>query len=183
MGTHAMRRSSRLAQHRRHQHNGGAVNNWGRGLSRLDLDLGFELSHKHHGLRQPPNAALRQNSPPSDPMSLRFAPHIIYSLALASFSMHLLYERRATEEDRVHYSGKISILETLVQNLERGQMMDPREVERLRKLAGVSTSQVPETNRNPSNVGWWEVLLGKTPSEQTSNGSALRDQGDWEKRR
>ena len=116
-------------------------------------------------------------------MSLRFAPHIIYSLALTSFSMHLLYERRATKEDRVHYSGKISILETLVQNLERGQMMDPREVERLRKLAGVSTSQVPETNRNPSNIGWWEVLLGKTPSEQTSNGSALRDQGDWEKRR
>lgn len=117
-------------------------------------------------------------------MSLRFMPHIIYSLALTSFSMHLLYERRATEEDRVHYAGKISILETLVQNLEQGQAMDSQEVERLRKLAGLSTSHVPEIiSRNQSKIGWKEVLLGKTHSEQTLKGSALRDQGDWEKRR
>ena len=116
-------------------------------------------------------------------MSLRFMPHIIYSLALTSFSMHLLYERRATEEDRAHYSGKISILETLVQNLEQGQKMDPREVERLRKLAGLSTSHALEISRNRSTIGWKEVLLGNSPSEQTLNGSALRDQGDWEKRR
>lgn len=114
-------------------------------------------------------------------MSLRFMPHIIYSLALTSFSMHLLYERRATEEDRAHYSGKISILETLVRNLEQGQTMDPQEVERLRKLAGASTSHVSETNRNQAKIGWKEVLLGKPPSEQTLNGLASRDQGDWEK--
>jgi len=95
--------------------------------------------------------------------------------------MHLLYERRATEEDRAHYSGKISILETLVRNLEQGQTMDPQEVERLRKLAGASTSHVSETNRNQAKIGWKEVLLGKPPSEQTLNGLASRDQGDWEK--
>ena len=116
-------------------------------------------------------------------MSLRFMPHIVYSLALTSFSMHLLYERRATDEDRAHYSGKISILETLVQNLEQGRTMDPREVERLRKLAGFSTSHVPEIDRAQSRIGWREVLLGKTPSEQTLNGLASRDQGDWEKRK
>lgn len=117
-------------------------------------------------------------------MSLRFIPHIIYSLALTSFSMHLLYERRAAEEDRAHYAGKISILETLVQNLEQGQKLEPQEVERLRKLAGVSTSHVPkEVGRTQSRIGWKEVLLGKTPSEQTLNGTTLRDQGDWEKRR
>lgn len=119
---------------------------------------------------------------PHLPMSLRFIPHIIYSLTLTSFSMHLLYERRATEEDRAHYSGKISILETLVQDLERGRTTDPREVERLRKLAGLSTSHVPEINRNQSRIGWKEVFLGKALSEQTLNGSALRDQGDLEKR-
>ena len=117
------------------------------------------------------------------PMSLRFAPHIIYSLALTSFSMHLLYERRATEEDRAHYSGKISLLQTLVRNLEQGQTMDLREVERLRKLAGLSTPHAAEVTRNQPRIGWKEVLLGKTPSEQTLNGSALRDRGDWEKRR
>jgi len=95
--------------------------------------------------------------------------------------MHLLYERRAAEEDRAHYSGKISILETLVRNLEQGQTMDPREVERLRKLAGVSPSHVSDISRDESKIGWKEVLLGKAPSEQTLNGSALRDQGDWEK--
>jgi hypothetical protein len=117
-------------------------------------------------------------------MSLRFMPHIVYSLALTSFSMHLLYERRATEEDRAHYSGKISILETLVQNLEHGRKMDSQEVERLRKLAGISTSPVPkEVGRNQSEIGWKEVLLGKPHSEQTLNGSASRDQGDWDKRR
>lgn len=117
------------------------------------------------------------------PMSLRFMPHIIYSLALTSFSMHLLYERRAMEEDRAHYSGKISLLETLVQDQEQGQKMDPREVERLRKLAGLSTSHAAEITRNQAGIGWKEVLLGKAHPEQTLNGSALRDQGDWEKRR
>jgi len=97
--------------------------------------------------------------------------------------MHLLYERRAIQEDRTHYAGKISILETLVQNLEQGQTMDPQEVERLRKLGGLSTSHVPEINRNKSKIGWKQVLLGKTHSEQTLKESALRDQGDWEKRR
>lgn len=116
-------------------------------------------------------------------MSLRFIPHIVYSLALTSFSMHLLYERRAIEEDRAHYSGKISILETLVQGLEQGQVMDPQEVERLRKLAGLSTPHVPESNRNKSKIGWKEVLLGNTPSEQALNGSAVRDQRDWERGR
>lgn len=110
-------------------------------------------------------------------------PHIIYSLALTSFSMHLLYERRAMEEDRAHYSGKISLLETLVQDREQGQKMDPREVERLRKLAGLSTSHAAEITRNEAGIGWKEVLLGKAHLEQTLNGSALRDQGDWEKRR
>ena len=110
-------------------------------------------------------------------------PHIIYSLTLTSFSMHLLYERRAAEEDRAHYSGKISILEALVRNLEQGQTMDPREVERLRKLGGFSTSHVPEINRDQSKIGWKEALLGKTPSEQALNGSTMRDQRDWEKSR
>jgi len=115
-------------------------------------------------------------------MSLQFMPHIIYSLALTSFSMHLLYERRAAEEDRTHYAGKISILETLVRDLEQGQTMDHHEVERLRKLAGVSTSHVPEgSGREQSKIGWKEVLLGKTPSEHALNGSTLRDQRDWEK--
>ena len=116
-------------------------------------------------------------------MSLRFIPHIIYSLALTSFSMHLLYERRAAEEDRAHYSGKISILETLVQDLEQGQKMNSQEVERLRRLAGISTLHVPkEVGNKQSEIGWKEVLLGKQPSEQTLNRSASRDQGDWEKR-
>jgi len=115
-------------------------------------------------------------------MSLRFMPHIIYSLALTTFSMHLLYERRAAEEDRAHYSGKISILETLVQDLEQGQAIDSQEAKRLRKLAGVSTSHVPkDVGRNQLKIGWREVLLGKQHSEQTLTGSASRDQGDWEK--
>lgn len=111
-------------------------------------------------------------------------PHIVYSLALTSFSMHLLYERRAAEEDRAHYSGKISILETLVHDLEHGQTMDSKEVERLRRLAGLSTSHLPNhLGRHQSKIGWKEVLLGQQPSEQTLIGSASRDQGDWERRR
>lgn len=114
-------------------------------------------------------------------MSLRFVPHIVYSLAVTSLSMHLLYERRATEEDRTHYSGKISILETLVQDLEQGQKMDTQEVKRLRKLAGLSASHVSTSvGRDRSKIGWKEVLLGKRPSEQTLIQSASRDQGDWE---
>lgn len=109
-------------------------------------------------------------------------PHIVYSLALTSFSIHLLYERRAAEEDRAHYSGKISILETLVQHLEQGRKMDAQEVERLRKLAGFSASLAPgDVGRIEPKIGWKAVLLGKRPSEQILIGSASRDQGDWEK--
>lgn len=154
-------------------------------LGNTKHSLSGSISYDQVGIRASAYSEDPSTIPPSSdssPMSLRYMPHIVYSLALTSFSMHLLYERRATEEDRAHYSGKISILETLVQNLEQGQTMDPREVERLRKLAGFSTSHAPDIARNLPRIGWKEVLLGKAPSEQTLNGSALRDQGDWEKR-
>jgi hypothetical protein len=112
-------------------------------------------------------------------MSLRYVPHIIYSLALTSFAMHLLYQRRDAEEDRSRLSAKISILESLAGRLEKGERIDPTEVTRLRKLAGLLDSSKQETNKEEK-ISWRDVLFGRR-EHPGAVGTVSWDKKDWEK--
>lgn len=115
-------------------------------------------------------------------MSLRlgYVPHIVYSLALTSISMHLLYQRRAAQEDRSRLSAKISILESLLQRLDEGERISPGELERQQKLAGLLDSHSSESRDTDTKIGWKDVLLGRKEQHARRGGW---DQKDWEKGR
>lgn len=112
-------------------------------------------------------------------MSLRYAPHIVYSLALTSISMHMLFQRRIAQEDRSQISAKISILESLVDRFGQGEQIDRKELLRLRKLAGVLDPQTSENTYGDSKTEWKDVVLGRKEQVVVSGW----DQKDWEKGR
>ena len=62
---------------------------------------------------------------------LAYLPHLLYSTALTSISMHHLAQRKAAEADRAHVAAQISILEDL---LARPTLQDA-EFQRLWRLA------------------------------------------------
>jgi len=111
-------------------------------------------------------------------MSLRYAPHIVYSLALTSVSMHLLYQRREAEEDRSRLSARISILESLVDRLNRGERINQGEVDRLRKLGGLLDTPESIFMDTHSKIRWRDVLLGRKEHHVASSDW---DQKDLEK--
>jgi len=112
-------------------------------------------------------------------MSLRYVPHTIYSLTLTSISMHLLYNRREAEEDRSRLSAKISILASLVDRLSQGERINPGELDRLRKLAGLLDMPASAPADAHPKIRWRDVLLGR--KEQHGIATSGWDQKDWEK--
>ena len=118
---------------------------------------------------------------------LEYLPHLLYSTALTSISMHHLYQRKAAAEERSHVAAQISILEDLRARLSAREPIPEREVERLWHLArshdvwaaraeaeaaaragdtastgaGMNVKSVHMQARPGEEIGWREVLLGR----------------------
>ena len=102
-------------------------------------------------------------------------PHILYSTFLTSASIHLLWQRKASEDDRARKNAQITILEDLAQQLRTGAPISDEEVDRLKKLARVQGGQgtgedgVGGSGGPQSEVRWTEVLWGRKTVDQKSN--------------
>jgi len=83
----------------------------------------------------------------------------MYSLALTSVSMNMLYQRKLGESQRASISAQTTILESLAQRLRSGENLPEEEVERLWNLA----RKKGETTLNPhvEEIGLKETFLGK----------------------
>jgi hypothetical protein len=92
--------------------------------------------------------------------------------------MHLLYQRRQAEEDRSHFSAKITILESLISRMNQGERINRGEVDRLRKLAGLDTPEHIFMDTR-TKIRWRDVFLGC--KEQPVTSPSNWDQKDWEK--
>lgn len=102
---------------------------------------------------------------------LEYLPHLIYSTALTSVSMHHLYQRKALEADRAHVAAQLSILDDLRTRLAAGEDIPERELDRLWRLArshdvwrgaGTGEGDVKSVHlQSGETVGWREVLLGR----------------------
>ncbi|EJF57164.1 hypothetical protein BD309DRAFT_857595 [Dichomitus squalens] len=104
---------------------------------------------------------------------LAYLPHLLYSTALTSISMHHLSQRKAAEDDRAHVAAQISILEDL---LARPSLPDP-EFQRLWRLArshdvwearkhvgdeaAGNVKSVHVRARPAEDIGWREVMFGR----------------------
>ncbi len=110
-------------------------------------------------------------------MALAYLPHLIFSTALTSVTMHHLYQRKAAEEDRAHVAAQLSILEDLHTRLAAHEPIPDREFDRLWKLArnhdvlraaeaggegDEKGARVKSVHIQPKEtIGWREVLLGR----------------------
>lgn len=102
---------------------------------------------------------------------LEYLPHLIYSTALTSISMHHLLQRKALEADRAHVAAQVSILEDLHMRLAAREDIPDREFDRLWRLARshdvwraeeAEGRDVKSVHIQPKEtVGWKEVLLGR----------------------
>jgi hypothetical protein len=91
-----------------------------------------------------------------------YLPHVLYSVALTSVSMHLLLQRKTAESDRAHVTAQITILESIVHRLRTEPNFSDDELEKLRKLARAhGDSEMPLGGPSKGIVGWKDVILGK----------------------
>jgi len=90
----------------------------------------------------------------------RYVPELAYALAFSSISVHLLWQRRAAETDRRHYSARLSILGELAGRLRTGEVVSDAEVARLRRLA----ETVGEDAHAGESIGWRDVIFGRKES-------------------
>ena len=108
---------------------------------------------------------------------LAYLPHLLYSTALTSITMHHLYQRKAAEEDRAHVAAQLSILEDLQTRLHAHEPIPDHEFDRLWRLArshdvwraaadgetgtGADVKLKSVHIQPTETVGWREVLLGR----------------------
>ncbi|KAI0753410.1 hypothetical protein C8Q80DRAFT_1305729 [Daedaleopsis nitida] len=67
--------------------------------------------------------------------ALTYLPHVLYSCALTSITIHHLYQRKTAEEDRTHVAAQLSILEGLHARLAAREPVPAHELDRLWRLA------------------------------------------------
>lgn len=121
-------------------------------------------------------------------MSLTYAPHIVYTLALISTSTHLLWHRKAVEEQQAQLGAQLTVLESLAGRLRTGERVSLAEIERMKRLAraqeGVPAESVFDQRRGSllnEEVGWRDVFLGRRrPLDTVMNRSQEYEQKDWE---
>lgn len=100
-------------------------------------------------------------------MPIPYLPHILYSTALTSVSIHLLWQRTTEKEDRARYHARVSILEDLAQQLRSGVPITDEEITRLKDLARVH-GQGEGQKQSTEAIRWSEVVWGRkaTDSDQ-----------------
>ncbi|ETW74791.1 hypothetical protein HETIRDRAFT_431036 [Heterobasidion irregulare TC 32-1] len=102
-------------------------------------------------------------------MSFLSSPHLpplLYTLALSSLSVHLLYQRRAATTSRNQLSARISVLDDLAARLRAGEPVRAEEAARLRRLATAAERGAQADGAPEREVGWMEVILGRDEAKR-----------------
>ena len=97
-------------------------------------------------------------------MTIPYLPHILYSTALTSISIHLLWQRTTEREDRARYHAQVSILEDLAQQLRSGAPIADEEITRLKNLARVH-GQGENPKQSTEAIRWTEVVWGRKTTD------------------
>jgi hypothetical protein len=118
-------------------------------------------------------------------MPSQYIPHIIYSIALTSVSIHLLIQRKAAVERRAHVDAQISILESIVHRIQNDKNVSDEEIEKLQKLARAHKGFGPSSEvagAADEGIGWKDVILGTKKRDFGSDGLSDWDRKDLEER-
>ncbi|KAM6502870.1 hypothetical protein JOM56_002847 [Amanita muscaria] len=105
-----------------------------------------------------------------------YIPHALYAIAVTSISIHLVSKRRAFEDERANVNARISILESIAEQLRSGKPINDDEVERLKRLARDPVKRDEEAMKSKSEeISWKEVFLGQKSQSDS-------DLSPWEKK-
>lgn len=101
-------------------------------------------------------------------MIIPYLPHILYSTALTSVSIHLLWQRTTEKEDRARCHAQVSILEDLAHQLRSGVPITDEEITRLKNLARIHGQGEKQTQSGEA-IRWSEVVWGRKPADGDQN--------------
>ena len=97
-------------------------------------------------------------------LSSPYFQHALYSLACLSVSINLVGMRRSTEEDKSRAKARISILESVKEQLSNSPDVHSKEqVERLMKLANKKATAA-DVRVHGDDVSWGDIFSGRTPN-------------------
>ena len=105
-------------------------------------------------------------------LSSPYLPHAIYAIALTSISIHLVNQRRTSEEEKSRVNAQISILESVRDQLRSDKPLSSDELARLKKLA---SAPLPEEEK--PHIRWSDIFMGRKPVVGKES-----DVSEWDKR-
>ncbi|KAF9445062.1 hypothetical protein P691DRAFT_762828 [Macrolepiota fuliginosa MF-IS2] len=108
-----------------------------------------------------------------------YLPHAIYSLAITSVSIHLVSQKRIISDDRTRVAARLSILESIANQLRQGKDISLDELDRLHQLARPPAPAEEHAQQAKEEIGWKEVIFGRKKSEEPE--MSEYDRRDWEK--
>ena len=86
-----------------------------------------------------------------------YLPHVLYSLAATTISIHLVGTRAVCGEERARINAQISVLETIAQRLRSNESILDDELERLKTLARPAEKAAPEAGSQEA-IRWGDIL-------------------------
>src|SRR6266498_4828852 len=124
-------------------------------------------SSDHSKMATPSGSVVMLSSP--------YFQHAFYSLACLSISINLVSIRRSTEEDRARVEARLSLLESIREQL-RKDPNNTEELERLMRLSKRTAMKRTEVVDEEGDVSWSDIFSGKTPKTGKED-----DLNRWEK--
>jgi len=93
-----------------------------------------------------------------------YLPHVIYSVAILSLSIHLVNQRKLASEERSRIAARTSILESIAEQLRSDKPLSENELEKLKRLAR-PLERNPDEEVLGGTIAWKEIFLGRKKAE------------------
>ncbi|KAJ3730884.1 hypothetical protein DFJ43DRAFT_455528 [Lentinula guzmanii] len=94
------------------------------------------------------------------PLFSGYLPHILYSVASVSLSLHLVYQRNTFADEKARANAQESILQSIANELRSNSPLSPADLRRLRRLARVPVHKEEDTVEQK--ISWKDALLGRS---------------------
>ena len=105
--------------------------------------------------------------------SHRYFPHALFAIALTSISINLVSHRRTAEDERSRVQARISVLESIKEQLQSGKALSNEELDRQMKLARSANN-----NREDHKAVSWTEVFRSARKFQSLDGEA--ELSKWE---